>query len=92
METNEESICSNLIICECGDKSIYEAIKIFQHTNLPYKKAKKLVTGCSKSCCRKSLMRLFDMVHFGNIDIEEVYTIKRAEEKSFFAQKFGYSI
>ena len=60
------------IICECGRKNIAEAIEIFQNTNLPYKKAKKLVTGCNKSCCRKALMKLFDQVYFGKIDIDEI--------------------
>lgn len=60
------------IICECGDKSVDEAIAIFEKTDLPYKKAKKLVTGCNKTCCRRPLMRLFDMVRFGDVDYEEI--------------------
>lgn len=60
------------IICECGAKTIKEAMVILQNTSLPYKKAKKLVTGCDKSCCRKPLMKLFDMVYYGEIDMEEV--------------------
>lgn len=62
----------NKQICECGEKSILEAVKIFENTELPYKKAKKLVTGCSKTCCRKPLMALYNMVDFGFIDYEEV--------------------
>lgn len=62
----------NKIICECGSKSVYEAIAVFKSTDLPYKKAKKLVTGCNKTCCRKPLMRLFDMVQFGEIDFFEI--------------------
>lgn len=59
-------------ICECADMSIEQAIDIFQNTTLPYKKAKKLVTGCNKTCCRKPLMALFKMVDFGAIDYEEI--------------------
>ena len=62
----------DLVICECGEKTIAEAIEIFQNTSLPYKRAKQLVTGCNKSCCRKPLMKLFDMVLFGKIDVPEV--------------------
>jgi hypothetical protein len=62
----------NTIICECGSKTINEAMVIFQNTSLPYKKAKKLVTGCDKTCCRKPLMKLFDMVYYGEIDMQEV--------------------
>ena len=60
------------IICECGEKTVSEAVEIFTDTDLPYKKAKKLVTGCNKSCCRRPLMKLFDMVEFGEIDYEEI--------------------
>lgn len=62
----------NKRICECGEKTILDAVKIFEETDLPYKKAKKLVTGCSKTCCRKPLMALYNMVDFGFIDYEEV--------------------
>ena len=62
----------NKRICECGEKTIQEAVEIFENSDLPYKKAKKLVTGCSKTCCRKPLMALFNMVDFGFIDYEEV--------------------
>lgn len=61
-----------LIICECGDATVKDAISEFENTDLPYKKAKKLVTKCSKTCCRKPLRRLFDMVEFGEIDYEEI--------------------
>jgi hypothetical protein len=60
------------IICECGDKNVHQAVEIFENTDLPYKKAKKLVTGCSKTCCRRPLMALFNMVEFGTIDYEEI--------------------
>ncbi|PLY10774.1 MAG: hypothetical protein C0626_03845 [Arcobacter sp.] len=60
------------IICECGEKTVLDAVKIFETTDLPYKKAKKLVTGCNKTCCRKPLMALFNMVDFGFVDYEEV--------------------
>jgi len=62
-----------LTICECGNKNVKEAIEIFQNTTLPYKKAKKLVTGCDKTCCRNPLRKLFDMVYFGDIDLEEIH-------------------
>jgi len=68
------------IICECGDKDVAQAVEIFQNTDLPYKKAKKLVTGCNKTCCRRPLMALFKMIEFikesgdhkGEIDYEEI--------------------
>lgn len=60
------------IICECGSKNVHEAVEIFKNTDLPYKKAKKLVTGCSKTCCRRPLMALFNMIQFGEIDYEEI--------------------
>lgn len=62
----------NKIICDCGQKTINEAVQIFSQTDLPYKKAKKLVTECNKTCCRRPLMRLFDMIKFGEIDYEEI--------------------
>jgi len=62
----------NKQICECGEKTVQEAVEIFQETDLPYKKAKKLVTGCNKTCCRKPLMALYNMVDFGFIDYEEI--------------------
>jgi hypothetical protein len=60
------------VICACGDKTVIEAVEIFQNSDLPYKKAKKLVTGCNKTCCRRPLMALFNMVEFGEIDFEEI--------------------
>ncbi len=59
-------------ICECGEKSIADAVAIFQNTDLPYKKAKKLVTGCDKTCCRQPLQKLFDMTYFGEFDLQEI--------------------
>lgn len=70
MATKEEVLA--LEICECGCKSVAEAIRIFQETDLPYKKAKKLVTECDKSCCRAALLRLFDMTYFGKFDYDEI--------------------
>ncbi|MDD2837614.1 MAG: hypothetical protein AB7U44_06495 [Sulfuricurvum sp.] len=70
MATKEEVLA--LEICECGCKSVADAIKIFQETDLPYKKAKKLVTECDKSCCRAALLRLFDMAYFGKFDYDEI--------------------
>ena len=60
------------IICECGEKTIAQAIEIFKTTDLPYKKAKKLVTGCNQTCCRRPLMALFNMIEYGQIDYEEI--------------------
>ena len=60
------------IICECGHKTIQDAVDIFKSTTLPYKKAKKLVTECNQTCCRRPLMALFNMVEFGEIDYEEI--------------------
>jgi len=62
----------NREICACGVKSVAQAVEIFKATTLPYKKAKKLVTGCNKTCCRRPLMALFNMVEFGEIDYEEI--------------------
>lgn len=59
-------------ICECGEKSVAEAIEIFQNTSLPFKKAKKLVTECNKTCCRQALSKLFDMTYFGKFDFSEI--------------------
>jgi len=59
-------------ICECGEKSVAEAIDIFQNTSLPFKKAKKLVTECNKTCCHNALMRLYDMQQFGRYDYDEI--------------------
>lgn len=59
-------------LCECGQKTIQDAVEIFKKTDLPYKKAKKLVTGCSKTCCRRPLMALYQMVDFGFVDYEEI--------------------
>jgi hypothetical protein len=70
MKTKEEILAME--ICECGDKCVAEAIDIFQHTSLPFKKAKKLVTECNKNCCRSVLVKLFDMVHFGKYDYDEI--------------------
>lgn len=60
------------IICECGSKSVMQAVEIFKATDLPYKKAKKLVTECNRTCCRRPLMALFNMIEFGEIDYEEI--------------------
>jgi hypothetical protein len=59
-------------ICECGEKSVAQAIEIFQNTSLPFKKAKKLVTECNKSCCRAALMKIYDMRDFGRFDYDEI--------------------
>lgn len=59
-------------ICECGEKDVAQAIDIFQNTSLPFKKAKKLVTECNKTCCRAALLKLYDMNQFGQIDYDEI--------------------
>ncbi len=79
----DEKELSQKIICDCGEKTIQEAIDIFLNTDLPYKKAKKLVTGCDKSCCRVPLMRLFDMVYFGKIDIVEIARLIDVRNNTF---------
>jgi hypothetical protein len=69
-------------ICECGAKSVAQAIDTFQNTSLPFKKAKKLVTECNKSCCRAALMKLYDMNQFGRFDYEEIaYLIEQRLER-----------
>ncbi|MDD2698539.1 MAG: hypothetical protein PHF17_07060 [Arcobacteraceae bacterium] len=60
------------IICLCGEKTVNEAIEIFKQTDLPYKKAKKLVTGCNRVCCRRPLTALFNMLEFGQVDYDEI--------------------
>jgi hypothetical protein len=60
------------IICECGSKTVTQAVEILKETDLPYKKAKKLVTECNKTCCRRPLMALYNMIEFGEIDYEEI--------------------
>jgi len=62
----------NKIICDCGETTVLEAVNIFKETELPYKKAKKLVTKCNKTCCRRPLMALFNMIEFGKVDYEEI--------------------
>lgn len=62
----------NKLLCQCGEKTIQEAVDIFMSTDLPYKKAKKLVTLCNRTCCRKPLRALYNMVDFGFIDYEEI--------------------
>ncbi|MDD2830322.1 MAG: hypothetical protein PHW18_12175 [Sulfuricurvum sp.] len=70
MATKEEILA--LEVCECGCKNVADAIKIFQETSLPYKKAKKLVTECDKTCCRAALIRVFDMAYTGQFDYDEI--------------------
>jgi len=59
-------------ICECGEKNVAQAIEIFQNSSLPFKKAKKLVTECNKSCCRAALLKVYDMKDFGRFDYDEI--------------------
>lgn len=70
MSSKEEIL--EMEICECGEKSVKQAIDIFQNTSLPFKKAKKLVTECNKTCCRAALVKLYDMQQFGKYDYEEI--------------------
>ncbi|MDR3346723.1 MAG: hypothetical protein LBS73_06075 [Campylobacteraceae bacterium] len=75
MENIEEKI-----ICECGNKTIKEAEEIFALADpaLSYKKAKKLVTGCDKTCCISPLMELFKMVREGSVDYKKIaYLMER---------------
>jgi len=62
-------------VCECGEKNVSQAIEIFQNSSLPFKKAKKLVTECNKSCCRTALLKLYDMNQFGSFDLDEIDNI-----------------
>ncbi len=65
-------------ICECGQKSVAQAIDIFQNTAQPFKKAKKLVSECNKSCCRGALLKVYDMNVFGKFDYDEIaYVIEQ---------------
>jgi len=70
MRSKEEIL--QMEICECGEKNVSQAIDIFQNTSLPFKKAKKLVTECNKTCCRTALMKLYDMNQFGTYDFDEI--------------------
>lgn len=85
--TKPEASCvlrpEDKIICDCGEKTVAEAIEIFLETDLPYKKAKKLVTGCNKSCCRVPLMKLFDMVYFGKVDVNEIARLIEIRNNKF---------
>jgi len=66
MKTKEEILSRE--ICECGSKSVLEAIEIFQcNSSLPFKKSKKLVTECNKNCCR-----IADMCEYGVFDYDEI--------------------
>ena len=62
-------------VCECGEKNVAQAIEIFQNTSLPFKKAKKLVTECNKSCCRAALLKLYEMNQFGRFNLDEIDTL-----------------
>ncbi len=69
-------------ICECGEKNVAQAIEIFQNSSLPFKKAKKLVTECNKSCCRAALLKLYDMSLYGKYDYDEIaYIIEERLER-----------
>lgn len=72
MQIEHLETLGTIVICDCSETSIFDAIEILQHTDLPYPKAKKLVTKCSRTCCDKPLRLLFNMVEFGKFDLEEV--------------------
>lgn len=86
MATHEEIL--QLEICECGEKNVAQAIDIFQNTALPFKKAKKLVTECNKTCCRAALLKLYDMNQFGQFDLDEIEALieKRLERARRLAE------
>lgn len=71
----EQQEILDLQVCECGEKNVAQAIEIFQNTSLPFKKAKKLVTECNKSCCRAALLKLYDMNQYGHFDLDEIESI-----------------
>lgn len=80
MKTKEEIL--KMQICECGEKSVADAIEVFQNTSLPFKKAKKLVTECNKSCCRVALLKVYDMNTFGKFDYDEIgYVVEQRIER-----------
>ena len=80
MKTKDEIL--QMQICECGEKSVSDAIDTFQNSSLPFKKAKKLVTECNKSCCRTALLKLYDMNLYGKFDYEEIaYIIEQRLER-----------
>jgi ethanolamine utilization protein EutQ (cupin superfamily) len=80
MKSKEEIL--EMEICECGEKTVAQAIEIMQNTSLPFKKAKKLVTECNKSCCRIALMKIYDMKDFGRFDYDEIaYLIEQRLER-----------
>lgn len=80
MKTKEQIL--EMEICECGQKSVAQAIDIFQNTAQPFKKAKKLVSECNKSCCRGALLKVYDMNVFGKFDYEEIaYVIEQRLER-----------
>ena len=80
MKDKEEVL--EMEICECGEKTVAQAIEIMQSTSLSFKKAKKLVTECNKSCCRVALMKIYDMKDFGLFDYDEIaYVIEQRLER-----------
>lgn len=61
-----------LEICECGAKTVADAITIFQKSGLPCRKAKKLITECDKHCCHAALIALYEMLEHGSYDYDEI--------------------
>jgi len=72
---SEKQAILDMEVCECGEKNVADAIEIFQNSSLPFKKAKKLVTECNKSCCRAALLKIYDMNQFGSFDFDEIENI-----------------
>ncbi len=75
-------------ICECGKKTVAQAIEIFENSSLPFKKAKKIVTECNNICCRDALKKLYDMQKFGKYNLKEIEMLieKRLERTKKLAQ------
>ncbi|MCD6258407.1 MAG: hypothetical protein J7J31_02270 [Helicobacteraceae bacterium] len=80
MKTKEEILAME--VCECGEKSVAQAIEVFENSSLPFKKSKKLVTECNKSCCRGALLKIHDMSLYGRYDYEEIaFVIEQRQER-----------
>ncbi|MDR2636036.1 MAG: hypothetical protein LBC08_04315 [Campylobacteraceae bacterium] len=71
------------IICECANRTVKEAVEIFQKADpaLSYRKAKKLVTLCDKTCCMSPLMTLFKMVKEQDIDYRKISILIDEKDK-----------
>ena len=72
-------------VCACGEKTVSQAIAIFQHTDLPIRKAQKLVTECDKNCCKTVLSKIFDMTYYGKFDYDEIERVLTLKEDKLSA-------